>query len=105
MVGPTVTSVTVCDRGVYLEGAAHFDGGHVTDDDDAELVRLDEVAQQAAVLQWLGRADGRLAELLVGHFGRQVGAHQHRNGNLQLGVDDVRDQLDAAARRRQESLP
>jgi len=41
--------------------------------------------------------DGGLAEILVGDFRREVGAHEHAAGDVEVLRDDVRDETDAAA--------
>jgi hypothetical protein len=45
----------------------------------------------------VGLTDGGLAEILVGDFRREVGAHEHAAGDVEVLRDDVRDETDAAA--------
>lgn len=69
-------------RDDILQSTADFDGINVVWDDNAEVWCLEEIAENWSHFRVLD-SDGGLAELLVGDFVSQVGAHQDGAWNLQ----------------------
>lgn len=82
-----------------LEGTANLHGISIVHDHHAEVVRLEQIAQNLAILL-VRAADCRFAEVALSHLVGQVGAHQHGAWDLRWKVTSGLDILAVSPLRR-----